>query len=164
MKLLIHNSNPPKARTRGMTLFLGIAWGLFAALLAAIAILLCVQILREDGSTAGQRIGSVALVVLLFAAILITLLGSRFDGQRSHLEIEGERVTIHTYPMLVHQQRSASLRDVRGFRSVCKGFRRGQPVQYIGAVNEGGEVLFELLDCPENRRWMEQLTRLPCEI
>ena len=85
MKLLIHNSNPPKARTRGMALFLGIAWGLFAALLAAIAILLCVQILREDGSTAGQRIGSVALVVLLFAAILITLLGSRFDSQRSHL-------------------------------------------------------------------------------
>lgn len=154
MKLFVHSPNPRPAQSRALT---GV-WIALGAGTAALAAALCAQILREGGG-----LGGAAAVAALYLAVAAVFASARYDARRSHLEIEGERVTAHAYPLFVHRRQVCSLRDVAGFALVQRGYRRGQAVCYVAAVDSAGEPLFELLDCEENRRWMERLTRLPCD-
>lgn len=154
MKLFIHSPNPRPRQSRA----LAVIWGALAVALTALVAALCVQLLSE-----GSGAGSAALVAALYLAVAVIFASTRLDARRSCLEIEGDRVTEHAYPLFIHRARTVSLRDVAGFKRIQRGYRRGQAICYVAAVDSSGEPLFELFDCAENRRWMEQLTRLPCD-
>lgn len=157
MKLYIHSANPRRRPSRALTA----VWIVLGAALTACVAAVCVRILMEE-SAAGTRVGSAAMVAGMYLAVLLIFSSTRMDARRSFLEVENGRVTEHTYALFIHRRQTCALGDVAGFARVQRGYRRGQAVWYVAAVNAKGETLFELLDCEENRRCMEQLTRLPC--
>ena len=135
MKLYIHSANPRRRPSRALTA----VWIVLGAALTA-----CVRRRVRAHPDGGERGGHARRQrrdggrhVSGGAAHLL----QHADGRAPQLpRNRGWRVTEHTYALFIHRRQACALGDVAGFARVQRGYRRGQAVWYVAAVNAKGET------------------------
>ena len=141
---------------------------LMALCLAVPVVLIAPMIIVEGEGSLSGRIAIALFLACFFGATSVWVLSYDYDLEHSTLELKEQRIEVCIYKLFIRFRKNIPLCSIAGFKKIPRriqvGFSYRLDYAYIEAVSARGRRLFRIIDCPENRAWMEKWTGIPCEI